>query len=295
MSKTFQKIGLFAKHNSTAIVDTFERLLSFLHKRGHTLFIEAKSGALLKPHPFAIVTREELGKGCDLVIVVGGDGSFINAARAVVPYKVPMLGVNRGRLGFLADILPEDLEKELGPILDGVYMSEKRTLIEGTIERNNRVITKSTALNDIVLYCGSIARMIEFEVAIDDSFVLRQRSDGLIAATPTGSTAYALSGGGPILYPTLNTFVLVPMLPHTLSSRPIVVDSKSKIELMITPNNDVLPKVSFDGQLHVDLMPGDSILLQKYEYELTLIHPAQHDYFSVLRQKLGWSTSQIKD
>lgn len=293
--KSFERIGLFAKYGSAPIAQTLEKLIEFLVKRNHPLVIEQQSGSLLKPHSYPLVPREELGKHCDLVIVVGGDGSFLNAARAVVPYGVPMLGINRGRLGFLADIKPNDFEKDLSEILAGKYIEAKRSLLQVRIERDNNNALHGTALNDIVLFSGNIARMIEFEVAINGKFMQRQRSDGLITATPTGSTAYALSGGGPILYPTLQAFVLVPMFPHTLTSRPIVIENDSKIEILITPNNDIFPKLSCDGQLHFDLKLCDKLHIEKYPHELKLIHPTHHDYFMVLREKLGWSTSPIKE
>lgn len=294
MSKPFKKIGLFAKHNSRAIVDTFEKLIHFLHNQGCELFIEQQSAnLLLENNSYSILPREQLGKESDLVIVVGGDGSFLNAARAVVQFKTPMLGVNRGRLGFLTDILPDEIEKDLTDILNGSFLTEQRSLIGVKIERAGVIIEEGEALNDIVLFGGSLARMIEFEVFINNDFVLRQSSDGFIVATPTGSTAYALSGGGSILYPTIKAITLVPMMPHTLTSRPIVVDETSEIELRITPDNETPPKLSCDGQRHFDLMSGDKVLISKYSHELTLVHPKHYNYFSVLRQKLGWSTRQV--
>lgn len=294
-NKPFKNIGLFAKYNNTSIADTFEKLVNYLAENGYSLFIEAKSNALLQAHHFPVLPRETIAAHCDLVIVVGGDGSLLNAARAVVRYQVPIVGINRGHLGFLADIRPFEVQEKLDSILKGIYTTEQRFLLSGRIVREGETLVENQALNDIVLYTGAIARMIEFEVYIDDHFVLRQRSDGLIAATPTGSTAYALSGGGPILYPTLNTLVLVPMFPHTLTSRPIVVGNSANIKWIVTENNEISPKISFDGQLHLDLEPGDEIIIQKYEHELTLVHPVEHDYFTVLREKLGWSTNPIKD
>lgn len=291
----FKRIGIFAKYNNQTIALTLEKLCLFLNKRGHSVSVEKQSAALLTSHSYQIISQEALGAQNDLVIVVGGDGSFLNAARAVVPHQVPMLGINRGRLGFLADILPDEMEDKLSQILSGVYTEEHRALLQATIKRDGQTLFTTAALNDIVLYSGSLARMIEFEVTINGQFVLRQRSDGLITATPTGSTAYSLSGGGPILYPTLKAFVLVPMFPHILTSRPIVVEDSSIIELIVSQNNEIFPKLSSDGQLHFDLQPNDRISIQKHPNELLLIHPKQHDYFTVLRQKLGWSTSQIKD
>lgn len=286
--KTFPKIGLFAKHNSNTVAETFEKLIHFLKNRGHQISIEKLSASLVPNHECTVVSRENLGENQDLVIVVGGDGSFLNAARAAVDYDVPMLGINRGRLGFLADILPSEMNTKLTEILEGSYTKENRSLLDVIIKRNGVEIESNNALNDMVIYSGSLARMIELEVSINHKFVSRQSSDGLITATPTGSTAYALSGGGPILYPTLSAFVLVPMFPHTLSSRPIVVEDKSVIEILVTKNNEIFPKISCDGQWHFDLKPGDTILVQKHPKELALIHPSEYDYFSVLRAKLGW-------
>ncbi len=295
MARQFQKIGLFAKHNSKSITDTFEKVIRFLEKRGHSLLIEAQSETLLSKHHFPTSSKEELGKHCDLVIVVGGDGSLLNAARAIVPYQVPILGINRGRLGFLADILPADLEQQLGNILEGAYLKEQRFLLSAQVQRQGKIVKQDVALNDIVLYSGNIARMIDFELYINDHFVLHQQADGIITATPTGSTAYALSAGGPILYPTLNAMTIAPMCPHTLSSRPIVVDSNSRIKLIVAPNNQISPKLSYDGQLHFDLEINDHILVEKYPTELILIHPIHHEYFSVLREKLGWNIELLKD
>ncbi len=290
----FKKIGLFAKH-SQSIADTFEKLIHFLEKQQLLLTVETQSASLLPHIPLKTAEREDIGKTSDLIIVLGGDGSLLNAARAIVSFEVPILGINRGSLGFLADILPQEMESDLSAILAGNYTHEERTLLHASIERNQKIIAESTALNDVVLYRTGVARMIEFEVYINKQFVLRQRGDGCMVATPTGSTAYALSGGGPILYPTLPAFVLLPMMPHTLTSRPMVIDNNNPIEIIIAENNDVPPRLSCDGQFHVDLEPGDILHIKKHKKALTLIHPPEHDYFSVLRQKLGWSTTQIKD
>jgi NAD+ kinase len=295
MIDSFKRIGLFAKYNSKSIVDTFEKVINFLDKQGYSLIIETQSNALLSQHRFPVSTRETLGQQCDLVIVVGGDGSLLNAARAIAPYQVPVLGINRGRLGFLADILPSNFEQELAAILEGAYIKEKRFFLNAKILRQGQTIKQDIALNDIVLYSGNIARMIDFELYINDHFVLHQQADGIITATPTGSTAYALSAGGPILYPTLNAITITPMCPHTLSSRPIVVDNSSHIKLIVADHNQISPQLSYDGQLHLDLEINDQILIEKYPTELILIHPVQHEYFSVLREKLGWNTHVFKD
>lgn len=295
MVNQFRKIGLFAKHNNKSVAETLEKLIQFLKNHHLKLSIETESASLLTHSSLAAFSKEEIGKNIDLAIVVGGDGSMLNAARAVAPYQIPILGINRGRLGFLADILPEQLESELAAILQGNLIQEKRFLLEAKVVRNGQVIAINTALNDVVLYSGSSGRMIDFEVYINDIFVLRQQADGMIAATPTGSTAYALSAGGPILFPTLPAMTLTPLCPHTLSNRPLVVDNSCHIRLKVTQQNDTSPKLSSDGQLHCDLLPEDEIHIQKYAHELTLIHPLRHEYFSILREKLGWNTQQTKD
>lgn len=297
MQHHFKKIGIFAKHHDQSVADTLEHLICFLESRGHTLTLETESATVLAhtastPHRFSTALREQIGQRSDLVIVVGGDGSLLNAARAIVADHVPIVGINRGKLGFLADILPNALETELNEILEGNYLEERRFLLKAQIRRRKEIIAESTALNDVVLYSANIARMLDFEVYIDNFFVLRQQADGIIAATPTGSTAYALSAGGPILYPTLNAITLTPLCPHTLSSRPIVVESHSDIRLVVSPNNVIKPRLSCDGQSHFELEAGDQISLHRYESDLILIHPKSHEYFSVLREKLGWSTQQ---
>lgn len=295
MQKQFSRIGLFAKHKTTSVTPVLQELIQFLDKHQYNYVIESQSAGLLPTRTFMTFSQEELGKHCDLAIVVGGDGSLLNAARAVLAYQTPVLGINRGRLGFLADILPNAMEQELKLILEGHYQTEKRFLLQASIRRDQKILAVSTALNDVVLYSGTVARMIEFEVYINELLMLRQQADGVIASTPTGSTAYALSAGGPILYPTLNAIALTPLCPHTFSSRPIVVDSHSKIKLNFTYKNDSVAKLSYDGQLHFDLNPNDQILIEKHPIELTLIHPKNHQYFTVLREKLGWNAQPIKD
>lgn len=295
MPLAFPKIGLFAKHNTTSVLKTLEKLIHYLRNRGHFLFIEQQSASLLSKMNLPTRSRDKIGAEVDLVIVVGGDGSLLNAARALAAHQVPLLGINRGRLGFLADILPHHFEETLTPILENVYIKEQRFLLEATVYRQGKMMSRDIALNDIVLYGGNIARMIDFEVYIDECFVLRQQADGIITATPTGSTAYALSAGGPILYPTLNAMTITPMCPHTLSNRSIVVNGDSRIKLRVTQANTTPPKLSYDGQMHVDLAIEDEIFIRKHPFEITLIHPTNHDYFSVLREKLGWNADLLKE
>ncbi|MCS5710458.1 NAD(+) kinase [Candidatus Berkiella aquae] len=290
MAPIFSTIGLIGKHANPEVQSTLASLVTFLQAQGIEVLMEASCAQVMSPSlPIKAISREQLGALCDLVIVVGGDGSLLDAARSVVDHDVPVVGVNRGRLGFLTDISPQALTQSLGPILRGEFQEEFRFFLEMQLVREDNIVSTGTALNDVVLYSGDIARMMDFQVIIDDQFVYRQRSDGLITATPTGSTAYALSGGGPILHPSLAAIVMVPMHPHTLSSRPIVVDSNAKIELHIMPDSLLNPRLSCDGQIHFDAKPDDRIVIKRKSKQLRLLHPTDYDYYYTLRSKLGWS------
>lgn len=232
------------------------------------------------------IPAAELSKHADLLIVVGGDGSMLNAAQIAVVQGLPVVGINRGHLGFLTDIDPYDFYK-LQDILKGNYRQESRFLLDASIEQENNTI-RGLALNDVVLLPGKLAQMIEFEVRINNEFVCAQQADGLICATPTGSTAYALSGGGPILNPTLDAMVLVPMFPHTLSSRPLVINGSSQISIRVTQENEISPNVSCDGQQRIGVPPGGTIHIRKYHRLLKLIHPEDYNYYETLRRKLNW-------
>ena len=295
MERPFTRIGLFAKPKDDEVKSTFIRLVSFLHQEGYSLFVESYSARLLESKKkIKVKDKKDIASSCDLIIVVGGDGSLLNTARSIVDDRVPVVGINRGRLGFLADISPEQLEHTLTPILAGDFEEEERSLLHASVVRGEKQIAEKTALNDVVMFSGTIARMIEFEIFIDNHFVLQQRSDGIIAATPTGSTAYALSGGGPILYPTIDAFCLVPMFPHTLTNRPIVVKSSSSIKIIIS-EKEITPTISFDGQEHISLKPRDEIIIKQHKHTVRLLHPKGYNYFGVLREKLGWNVSKTSD
>jgi NAD+ kinase len=236
---------------------------------------------------------ESLGQQCDLAIVVGGDGNLLKAARTFSKYEVPIIGVNRGKLGFLTEVMPDQLDQQLKPMLEGHYLTENRFLLEGQIIRGDQSIYHSNALNDIVLFIGAVAKLFEFDIFIDQQFVCSQRADGLIISTPTGSTAYALSAGGPIIEPELNTVVLCPLCPHTLTNRPIVVSADHTITIQIGASCQTAPAASFDGQEHVILKPNDKIVIRKQQQPLLLLQPHDHDYYRVLRQKLKWNTQLV--
>lgn len=296
MTSKFKRVGLIGRHRAVGVIDTLKSLEEFLINQYQIdTIIEEETANAMESTSTQICAREELGKNCDLVIVVGGDGSLLNAAHAVVEDNVPVLGINRGRLGFLTDIHPSELQNKVGEVLNGEYDEENRFLLQATIIRDGQVQNSTNALNEVVLYAGDVARMIEFEVYIDGHFVYSQRSDGLIVATPTGSTAYALSGGGPIIHPNLDAIVLVPMFPHTLTSRPIVIDSNVNIELVVAPALEIYPGVSTDGQAPIMLGAGDKVQISKHKQALRLVHPKDHNFYQVLRAKLQWGTKWQTD
>ena len=235
--RPFQKIGLIGRARSAESIVTLVELKKLLLSLQYDLVIEHDTAVFMQETELKIVDRKEFSTQCDLAIVVGGDGSMLSAAKAVVHHPIPIIGINRGHLGFLTDIHPHELAQHLIPVLDGHYISETRFLIQASVVNNQKIIYQDIALNDVVLLPGDYAHMIEFSIFINDELVCLQKADGQIIATPTGSTAYALSGGGPILHPSLDALVLVPMFSHTLSSRPIVVNSNSKIKLNISNSN----------------------------------------------------------
>ena len=286
----FRNIGIIGRLGSVQVLDTIRRLKRFLLDRQLNVILDETIAELLPGHGMQVSSRKSLGETCDLVIVVGGDGSLLGAARAMARYRVPVLGINRGSLGFLTDIRPDELEQRVGEVLAGQYTMENRFLLEAQARRHNQPIGESDALNDVVLHPGKSTRMIEFELFIDGQFVYSQKSDGLIVATPTGSTAYALSAGGPIMQPKLDALVIVPMHPHTLSSRPIVVNGNSELKIVISADLQIYPQISCDGQNHFTCAPGDTITIRKKSQRLNLIHPLDYNYYEVCRTKLGWGS-----
>ncbi|NOY62561.1 MAG: NAD(+) kinase [Gammaproteobacteria bacterium] len=294
MHTTFQTVGLIGKRDDTNVAETVTALIRYLDSSGIRVLLDesvsplADGSQMADGSPIECVTTETIGEQCDLAIVVGGDGTLLSAARTLADYQIPLAGVNLGRLGFLVDISPDHLSNKMDEILRGHYLEERRFLLQGDVYREGERIAGGLAFNDVVVHKWNLARMIELETYINDRFVNTQRSDGLIISTPTGSSAYALSGGGPLLYPTLNAIVLVPVCPHTLSNRPIVVDGDSHIEVVVADSNEERTQVTWDGQDSFSLRSGDRIKIYKRERELRLIHPANHDYFETLRAKLHW-------
>lgn len=291
MSKAIHTIGVIGRVANPGVKETLKTLINYLHQLDKKMLIEVETAAPLNDDSLLTVKRDQLGKKCDLVIVVGGDGSLLSAAHTLVYDEVPVLGINRGSLGFLTDIHPTELVK-IKAILDGNFILEKRFLLTAKLELHGQSLSSTfgqgLALNEFALIPDANPHMMEFEIYIDGKFVSSQRSDGLIIATPTGSTAYALSGGGPILHPGLDAMVLVSMFPHTLSVRPLVINGNQEILIIITPNNTTSPRLACDGQTYTNTPPGSHITIKKNTQQLHLVHPEDYDYYETLRSKLHW-------
>lgn len=280
----FQNVGIIAKqHDDARVATTVARAVSLLGAQGVRTHFEQTTATLLqRPDGISI---DRIGERCDLVLVVGGDGTFLHAARTLAQYDVALVGINLGRLGFLVDILPDEIEPRLEQILSGAYDADTRILLDARIGDQT---TPERALNDVVIHKWNSVRMIEFETYIDGQFVNAQRSDGLIVATPTGSTAYALSGGGPLLNPRLDSLLLVPICPHTLSNRPLVVPGSSRIEIRICNLEPEQVRLTCDGQVDLPLETGSAIQIERSPRRVRLLHPRDHDHYRILRAKLGW-------
>ncbi len=291
MATPFQRIGIFGRLKTEGVRDTLLALAAYLHANGHPVSIEADTAAHVATD-LPIVNSDALKQHCDLLIVVGGDGSLLHAAHIAVDQDLPVLGINRGNLGFLTDILPDALP-QIGAILAGQYHEEARFLLHASVRHPNSAHAHGDALNEVAISPATFPHMTEFEIYIDDQFVCSQHADGLIVATPTGSTAYALSGGGPILHPQLDAIVLVPMFSHSLTNRPIVVAGNSTVRIVISPNSQVAPSLSCDSRTGISLMPGSIIDIHKKTKSLRLIHPLDYEYYASLRSKLYWGRKLI--
>ena len=280
----FRRVGLIAKPDDPRLSDILTDLLALLQQRGLEVVADPVAAAVLRGQ-VPSMALDEMGQRCDLAVVMGGDGTLLAAGRRLADSDIPLVGVNLGRLGFLVDISPEQARDALAAILDGDYLEDRRCLLNARVGRHAPML----ALNDVVFHKWNTARMIEFETWIDGRFVDRQRSDGLIVSTPTGSTAYALSGGGPLLEPSLDAIALVPISPHRLSNRPIVVHGDAIIEIRVCERTDPAQvRITCDGQEGLEPVRGDTLVIRKHDHNVRLFHPADHDHFELLRAKLGW-------
>ncbi|MBL8472704.1 MAG: NAD(+) kinase [Rhodocyclaceae bacterium] len=287
MDKRISKVALIGKFRSGETAEAVRLIADYLERRGLAVFIEQDTGVSLGEHGWRVLPLDEIGKASDLAVVLGGDGTMLAAARALAPSGVALVGVNRGRLGFLTDIASAGMLDSLGRLLDGEYRIEHRFLLHTEVRRQGDLLVKTDAVNDVVLAKGGLGRMIEFSVRVDGEFIYSQRSDGIIVATPTGSTAYALSANGPILHPSVRGFAMVPLCPHALSNRPIVLGHEAEVEITLAPPYEAV--VHVDGQLHLDVHGEDHIRIRRSDHEVTLLHLPDYSYFGMLREKLHWS------
>lgn len=295
MSEDFSNIGIIGKRDDPSVAETVSRLIEYLAARGRRVVLDTVTKRLLPDWDGESLDRDALGGACDLVVVVGGDGTLLDAGRAVAPHGTPLLGVNLGRLGFMVDVLPAEMTATLDEVFAGHYVREPRLLLAARIEYarpDTGPLGPFFGLNDVVVRNKLFARVLEFDTYMDDVFISHHRADGIIVASPTGSTAYALSGGGPVLHPALEAITLVPICPHTLSDRPLVLDARHRIEIQVGPDDDSRALFTVDGQMNQTLCTGDRVVVERAGHDLTLIHPPGYDYFKILRNKLHWGRGQ---
>jgi len=284
--REFKTIALIGRYNSAEVASGLVTMGDYLRKEGREVLLEKETAATNRIDGFPAADYAEIGARADLAVVQGGDGSMLNAARHLAVHRVPMVGVNQGRLGFMTDIASANMLEAMAEILAGRHATEERTMLAAEVRRDGVVTLSTLALNDAVVNKGAVGRLIEFLVHIDGEFVYDLRADGLIVATPTGSTAYALSSDGPILQPSVPGFALVPICPHTLSNRPIMVSDRSVIDITLKRSIDA--RLHFDGQMQCDLQEGDRVFVRRAEHAITFVHPPGYSYYAMLREKLHW-------
>jgi NAD+ kinase len=287
MPPAFKAICLIGKYKSPEIAEPLLHLAQFLRGRGVRVVVDSVTAAHVGHNDLEVLALDQAGRIADLAIVIGGDGTMLNIARTLVPFEVPLVGVNQGRLGFLTDISVDTMLDTIGAVLDGSFVVEERMLLASEVWRDGQLIIEVKAFNDCSVAKGAEGGLIELEVRIDGQFVYLLRADGLIVSTPTGSTAYALSAGGPILHPSLSAFAVVPVCPHTLSNRPIAIGSDSVVEILMHRCADA--RVHYDSHSHCKLAERDRIVVRRYPKTIRLLHPVGHNYYHMLREKLHWS------
>ena len=287
MKFPFQNIALIGKHKAPEIAGPLLRLAAFLSSRGLNVVVDSLTAEQIESSPYLAMNLNEMAHAVDLAIVIGGDGTMLNIARTLSPYQVPLVGVNQGRLGFLTDLTLENMQDTMAAMLEGKFVTEQRLLLSARVLRGDVEVFSGLAFNEVVVHRNHTSSMVEFEVRIDGEYLYNQRADGLIVATPTGSTAYAMSAGGPILHPSLDVIELVPVCPHTLSNRPIVVKSSSVLEILMHRTGDI--RVRFDSHTSYDLELHDKIIVTRHPEPACLLHPVGHSYYHTLREKLLWN------
>jgi NAD+ kinase len=280
-------VVIIGKYHAPGSRNAVDEIAHFFHAEGCDVSLEQETALNTGLLQYPALDVPAMGNTCDLALVVGGDGTMLGIGRQLARYGVPLVGINQGRLGFITDIPFESYREKLRPMLRGEYEEDPRALMAASVWRDGRGVFDATALNDVVVNRGGVASMIELRVEVDGHFVANQRADGLIISTPTGSTAYALSAGGPLLHPAIGGWVMVPIAPHTLSNRPIVLPSSSEIAVEIVSGKDA--SANFDMQSLTSLMHGDRIVVRRSEHALRLLHPVGWSYFDTLRKKLHWN------
>jgi NAD+ kinase len=284
-----RKCGLIGRFVDPRVAESMSTLLPHLKARGVQVLVSETADIPDNLNGITHLPEEEVARQADLLIAIGGDGTLLYGARMVAHHNVPLLGINRGRLGFLTDIMPQDMLPHVDAALEGKLESEERTLLQATLRRRDGTIVESLALNDIVLQKAATGRMLDFETRVNGKFVNTHSGDGIVVATATGSTAYALSCGGPIVEPHLDVLVMAPICAHTMSDRPIVVSSRSKIEVKLIERYDTYAQVACDGVLLGAMEPNVDVLdIEAAKERITLLHPSDHDYYCLLRSKLHW-------
>ncbi len=287
MNPPFKTVGLIGKYKSPEIAGPLLKLADFLTQRGIKVLIDRLTASHIGDNRYPVLVLEEIGRQADLAVVLGDNLTMLNIARTFAPCDVALVGVNQGRLGFLTDISIDTMFETIGTILEGNYVTEERMLLEAEVFSGERSVFTVLAFNDVVISKGIKGSMIELEVRIDGQFLYTVRADGLIVASPTGSTASALSSGGPIVHPSLSVMALVPICPHTFSSRPIVISSDSVVEIIIGDAADA--RAHFDSHSRFDLREQDHVVVRRYGHTIRLLHPVGHNYYSMLREKLHWT------
>jgi NAD+ kinase len=283
----FAHVVITGKYQAPGARKAVDEIAHFLHDEGCDVYLEQETALNTGLSQYPALDVPAMGKTCDLALVVGGDGTLLGIGRQLACYGIPLVGINQGRLGFITDIPFGSFRETLRPMLRGAFNEDPRALMAASVWRDGRCVFEATALNDVVVNRGGVASMIELRVEVDGHFVANQRADGLIIASPTGSTAYALSAGGPLLHPAIGGWVMVPIAPHTLSNRPIMLPSHSEIAVEIVSSKDA--SANFDMQSITSLIPGDRIVVRRSEHALRLLHPVGWSYFDTLRKKLHWN------
>ena len=284
----FKRVGILTKNDDPSVSQTFKATVKAVRNRGCKVFLLKEALQNVDSDGCIVLEPEELGENCDLIISVGGDGTLLRSAGLVYPKDIALMGINLGRLGFLTDLQPDRIETELDAILGGAFQTEKRGVLAYEVIRKGEKVASGNAINDVVVHKWNTAKLVTLSTYVDGKFLHSQRSDGILVATPTGSTAYALSGGGPILEPDVAALALVPICPHSLTNRPIVVKDTASIEIFVDATNENPTRITCDGNSIIDLDPGDKIQVFLRDQTIRLIHPADHDHFSTLRAKLNW-------